>query len=415
MEMTAVVTRKNLESLEEKINKWNKRSKKTGVSPIVLKVLESWVEPKERKVEGETVTYLIHWRKIVLNGERPQIKGYRFVSAIEHLTEGANILRTIEGEEVPAHYRTARGNCDHCKINRYRKHTVIIQKAETGEYIQIGKSCLSDFLPNQNVEEVAKYFEYLSTLSDELRRVDGGEPDEDDGYESGMGGGGKREFYLPDFLTVCAELVLRGGYTKASKEGYDFRLSTGDRAWNFLVDKSDYNKPSKDPLEITKFNPLNKEMSQEFGERVLKWVLTLDGNNDLSEYEHNILTIAKYQAVEWKNRNIAASMFAAYQRAQDRLQDMKEEDRKANTSEHIGQPKERIAIKNAKVVKIVKNEGTYGVSHIHTIEDEKGNVFVWFCTGIPLEEGAIYDELRGTVKKHVEFRGIKQTVLSRVS
>jgi hypothetical protein len=46
--------------------------------------------------------------------------------------------------------------------------------------------------------------------------------------------------------------------------------------------------------------------------------------------------------------------------------------------------------------------------------DEAGHSFTWFCSGKPLEEGKVY-EVKATVKKHDEYKGVKQTIVNRVT
>lgn len=80
-------------------------------------------------------------------------------------------------------------------------------------------------------------------------------------------------------------------------------------------------------------------------------------------------------------------------------------------SEFIGTPKERIEF-FAKVNKIVKVNGSYGDSLMYLMEDPSGNSIVWVTSSVDLTEGKEY-YMRGTVKDHREYRGIKQTVMTR--
>lgn len=54
------------------------------------------------------------------------------------------------------------------------------------------------------------------------------------------------------------------------------------------------------------------------------------------------------------------------------------------------------------------------IQYLHSFKDEAGNIFVW-KTGTSLyniEENSTVT-IKGTVKEHSEYRGIKQTVLTR--
>ena len=54
-----------------------------------------------------------------------------------------------------------------------------------------------------------------------------------------------------------------------------------------------------------------------------------------------------------------------------------------------------------------------GVTNVHRMLDNEGNLYVWFATTQALESGADY-VIAGTIKAHKEFQGIKETILTRV-
>ena len=61
-------------------------------------------------------------------------------------------------------------------------------------------------------------------------------------------------------------------------------------------------------------------------------------------------------------------------------------------------------------------EGTYGVTGIHRLRDEQGNLLVWFASGSTewLKEGETV-KVKATIVSHDEFRGEKQTKVNRVA
>jgi len=66
-----------------------------------------------------------------------------------------------------------------------------------------------------------------------------------------------------------------------------------------------------------------------------------------------------------------------------------------------------------KEVKIIKNiaiSSTYGDSHMHIMEDNDENVYVWTTASKNLEEGKTFF-LKMKVKEHKEYKGVKQTVV----
>ena len=64
---------------------------------------------------------------------------------------------------------------------------------------------------------------------------------------------------------------------------------------------------------------------------------------------------------------------------------------------------------------MIAHEGAFGTSGIHKLVDSQGNALTWFASGGDwLKEGESYT-VACTVKEHGEFRGVKQTVVSRLA
>ena len=77
----------------------------------------------------------------------------------------------------------------------------------------------------------------------------------------------------------------------------------------------------------------------------------------------------------------------------------------------VGEIGERIE-ETLTVTKAVTLESYYGTSIMHIMENEDGNVFVWITKAKNYPEGKIVT-LRGTIKDHKEYKGTKQTILTR--
>jgi hypothetical protein len=61
----------------------------------------------------------------------------------------------------------------------------------------------------------------------------------------------------------------------------------------------------------------------------------------------------------------------------------------------------------------VSNAGYYGPSMIIGMKDEAGNKLVWFSSSMPDVERGDKMHIKGTIKKHEEYRGVRQTALTR--
>lgn len=90
--------------------------------------------------------------------------------------------------------------------------------------------------------------------------------------------------------------------------------------------------------------------------------------------------------------------------------------KQTGASRHVGRVDERREHR-VTVERVVTLEGGgYGPSFLHIMRDDRGNRLVWRCTAPAkrLVAGQSY-RVRATVKKHDEYRGEQQTVLTRVA
>ena len=86
--------------------------------------------------------------------------------------------------------------------------------------------------------------------------------------------------------------------------------------------------------------------------------------------------------------------------------------KKEETSEWQGNIGEKIEIE-VTVEKVFTFDGRFGTSHIILMRDANENIYKW-CTTKTLEENHTY-KLRTTIKDHAEYKGAKQTVVTRAT
>lgn len=372
--MTYEIPRYNLEWLKGKIEKLNKKAEKLGCEPITLEVIDEKFEPKND--EGtEFEKFLV----VEIKGQKPMINGWTFVATLEHSHEHGNIVRTVPGESVPEEYRTVEPRCDHCQTRRYRKDTFLVRN-EQGEIKQVGRNCLKDFLGHSDPHHIAEYAEMLIELEEWAND-----------YTPHTGVRDDRYIDLKTYLTYVAECIRRFGWVSRVR-AYEYEEeSTANRALR----------------EMFPFNPRYREVfpgeeAKQLAEAALVWAREeMEPNND---YLHNLKVLVSSGVIEWRDTGLAASIIIAYQKA-------KEKKKQREKSEHIGEVGERIEV-DVVVEKVHVFENDWGTTKLHRFKDDKGNVIVWFASNELLEEGKNY-KIRGTVREHSEYRGVKQTVLTR--
>jgi hypothetical protein len=90
----------------------------------------------------------------------------------------------------------------------------------------------------------------------------------------------------------------------------------------------------------------------------------------------------------------------------------KQRDAEGRASEYVGEVKERIEFE-AEVIGVYGTEGYYGHTDIVRFKDAANNQFTWFASDYTNLERGDRISIKGTVKKHDEYRDVKQTVLTR--
>jgi len=66
---------------------------------------------------------------------------------------------------------------------------------------------------------------------------------------------------------------------------------------------------------------------------------------------------------------------------------------------------------DVKSMEVIRSQ--YGETYLYIMTDEQGNIFKWYATQQKLEPGKRYN-LRGKVKGHEIYEGVKETLITRV-
>jgi hypothetical protein len=220
----------------------------------------------------------------------------------------------------------------------------------------------------------------------------------------------REEYPLPSFLSVVAFIIAKEGWLSrsAAKDKIEV-MPTANLALEYLRDRT--GKVAK------KYGTLSKETDThlvELASNALEYASTLVPKND---YEQNLSVITRSARVDAKTAGYAASLIPAYQKHIERI--AQAELAKQQPSNHVGKVKERLELE-LYVFKRFVNDGysertNYSFSStLLLMRDKAGNVFRWSASGIKedLLEGKTY-RLKGTIKEHAEYKGTKQTILTR--
>lgn len=374
-----------------KVSQFNRRGSKRGFAPLEVTTIREFEQVTSTTLEGGVERKQTrHMLEIEIAGEVPVLAGYAFLANVQH-TPAGNIVRrapVTQGAELPEleAFRTAEPVCHHCGHKRARKDTFVL-RTPAGALVQIGRNCLASYIGSADPEIALR----LWALSAELERL----CSEQDG--EGWGGCGAWYYETHTYLAhACAAIRMLG-----------FKPSSFDSATRSTVAFSIGRPPSRDSGSLRDWQELQPTKADaEQAEAVRAWVAEQDGSSD---YMHSAKVACALPRVE-RTEGLLCAVVNTYLKAmgQARLLERKG----PAVSEHFGTVGKREAF-TFTVTRKVCIDGNYGTRTIVGLEDGAGRAAVWFASGVP--ELSVGDKVTGraTVKEHGDYKGTKQTTLSR--
>lgn len=271
------IPEENFAKFEREIAKLSRKSERligSAITPVLFshEMIES--------THGIRKVYQVY-----LNAESPCLAGWTFVARIDHSQDTGNIIRAIPnlGVDLPEYLRSVAPNCDHCGAKRRRRDTFVIRNDETGDFQQVGSTCLEDFF-GHDPYKIARLAEYLG-YANEISRAS----------EESTGLQDHRYVNSEEFMAYCAMAVRKNGWVsaKAARENFGM-VSTRDAA---MCLKNTGETPSDDDHVLAA--------------KAAEWGQSL-AENPKSDYEHNVAVIANAAFIEKRSLGLAASIVGVF-------------------------------------------------------------------------------------------------------
>jgi len=206
---------------------------------------------------------------------------------------------------------------------------------------------------------------------------------------------------LEQFLVFSHALISKHGYTSNSEARTQGTMSTGELAWIWMNQGR-----ANDVLKNTPLEAIDRVV----GKKVFEWMKEIIKNpaNQKSEYMVVLARIGVLAQVTEREVGYAASAVTSWLR----------NNTPAHKGAHLGKIGDRLKVE-ATVKGMTAYESRYaagGEGYVHIFEDGNGNILQWFTDKVQgdlkISDG---DKilLEGTVKKHGDYRGVKQTIINR--
>jgi len=349
--------------------KLNKRAARLGCAPLEIKSHEA------HTVEIDGIKFPAITLEIV--GMTPSFTGWTFAATVEALDTGKNIFHGISAS-FPSRFATSGHACEHCNQNRRRNSSYILSH-ESGDFRQVGSTCINDFLGGNHLP----VFTFLSNARETL-----GE------FVSFANAAIDSVSVIATLVASAATIREYGFVKKTGHDVYSATVSTSSRVESFLLD---VRNPKR-------FVPSITEADESKAEAVRAWLVNHEGTQ--SDYLQKLIDLSAASRVSSRNIGILASAITAFDRETERKAQAL-----ASPSNHVGTVGKRetftVSLTSCKVLP----DYGYGCANLYTFKDEQGNILKWKTQG-DFDFSDTF-KLVGSVKKHGEWNGVKETELTR--
>ena len=378
--------------VEKKLNRVAKKCVKHG-------------NPFTFEVEGEEIRKMMvdgnehHYKFTIVNVEgTAKIDNWECIAVLEIHSAG-NVIRRINTEiELPERFKHTENVCEHCNSKRFRNNLYVIHNVETDEWKQVGGSCLSLYTGGLSLEYVAAYLDGITEL------------EENDGF---VPSGCKHYYPVEEVLGYATEIVDKIGYYNANSD-HPTKVSV---TYMTIFDDKDkaIDELNKDLKKLgvwfTKKDFFKKETEDKV-KGMIEYYLSLKPD---TEFIHNIQVMLTEGYVLSKGIGFLAYLPEGYNKYLKIEKDRAEREKAAANTQFFGEVGKRYRGQSIKAVnQIASWQNDFGVTHVYKITLDNDAVLTWkSSTCLYLENGEDFDKIDFSVKAHTEYRGQKQTEVTR--
>lgn len=313
-----------------------------------------------------------------VEGDKPLVGGYEVLAVkkidLNHVTiNGGGV------EEVPKEYWEHTSHCDHCGTDRNRKKFLILKNISTGEIVQIGMSCVKDYL-----DTVETDLNSLMKWMDEVDNAAGFD------YQDFIPMLGNKYYDVKKFLMIAHDIIKENGYISTS---------------NAIEYKKDSTKTECARIYLKE--AFKYENNEEIVEDMIAWWINKE---EQTPFWNNVTAILKDGYAKDTELGYIAFLPNAYAKYLEYSKKFTYADKFADVV--IGDKIEVSVTLKGKT----SFATMYGMNVYYQFMDDNGICYVWKTS--PKEALEELDEgtkitIKGTVKEFREYKGTKQTVLTR--
>jgi hypothetical protein len=344
----------------------------------------------------------------VLEGVAPFVDGWQVVAKID-CSHASPIIHAVNDQVTEDELLSWRQGdvtaCDHCGHNRER-HDVYVIRDEDSHSMQVGSTCLKDFIP----KDIATLASKATAIVELVQSWDERET---------LGSSVPTAWPIVDFLATCLVICdIEGGFLSRSKATGD--NATADLAGHLLVNLAAGRRQPDGKLqgfpEFKSFASAEDAIVDKRAEAVDLRNTLLEDIKPSNNFEFNLIAALEREFITHKEMGlVAAAIPAARIRAErEHKAERRAEEMAERASEWVGEPKQRMEF-DVTLEFCTSFEGYYGLTTLMKFVTEQGDILTWFTSSpadLTVGESA---RIKATIKDHDQYEGEKQTKVNRVT
>lgn len=404
---TITILAERLNEAQQTLDRFIRKAHRLDVQGLAYCVARLWQEEHQRKDwTGRTRTIITHWADLEVSAAPLAVGNYTFLAKLEITPNGVLVDQVPGTKNLDPKWLHWGGDCEHCRASRARKHLFVVQDIDTGRQMAVGRSCLRVFLGIDSMRSITAYFAFWGS-------VQGGCEDEDSGW-----GSMRVHRYvesIESILAMTAVAVRLFGWCSVSQAENSGVTAT---AYYVCLGLGDAPKlgPRGDDSAHRLWQRLRNEYTgqdEEQAQTIIGWVR--DEMPKDTPYGNNLSVLFADKCIyESKRLGLVVSAYAAWHRAHE--ESLRKTVEARPESQWLGQKGERlrdlpVSFESAFVI----GANDYGERVLVSFHTEQGHVLKWFSNkgiGLRVEAGERL-LLTGTIKGHDEYKGVRQTLMTR--
>lgn len=327
-----------------------------------------------------------------------KVADWEFVGTVE-VHDGGNVIRCAPDMEMPERFRHTSNVCEHCRTERPRNNLYVVRNVRTNEYRQVGGSCLALYTHGLNMEYCAAWMDGLMEVEDAA----------DGDWRDGEGLG-PVYYDVERVIALACAAIDRGGYG-SSQSAYPTRAVVSElmrhgMSLDTRIDRANAWLPNG--VRLTKDDISSVDASRV--QAIIDYYVSLEDDGD---FAHNVKVLLSEGYTRPENIGYLCYLPAGYARHLEQV--AVRESRSSERHMHYGEVGRRY---KGMAVKSVRESGSYttayGVTTVYTIVLDDDTALTWKSSK-SIDVDTCGRSVDFTVKEHGEYRGERQTLVTRCS